>query len=135
MSNQTTPVATATDITTAEAVVSVADESAVITSMDISSDSLRAVGLRALAGQAREIYDIVRAAQLSGLPDMTRAEIRESYRRVYHKDMDSGTVSARVSALKDAGRLLQRIQPRQCRITGKTKTAVYIPEKQASLLD
>lgn len=48
MTNQVTPIIAATDIQAAGAAVSVADESAVITSMDISSDSMAAVGLREL---------------------------------------------------------------------------------------
>lgn len=132
--NQTAPVATATDIPTTGAVVSVADESAVITSLDISSDSLAAVGLRNLGRQQKEILDLVIGAMRNGADDMTRAEIKESYQRIYGKAIESGTVSARVAGLKDAGRLLQREQPRQCRVTGKTKTVVYAPEKQSSLL-
>lgn len=132
--NQTVPVATATDIPTAGAAASVADESAVITSLDISSDSLTAVGLRELGRQQREILDLVIGAMRNGADDMTRAEIKDSYQRVYGKVIESGTVSARVAGLKAAGRLLQRERPRQCRVTGKTKTVVYVSAKQASLI-
>jgi len=134
MTNQATPMITTTDIPTAGAAVSVADQSAVITSMDISSDSLAAVGLRNLGRQQQEILDLVVGAMRNGADDMTRAEIKESYQRVYGKVIESGTVSARVAGLKAAGRLLQREQPRQCRVTGKTKTVVYVPAKQASFL-
>lgn len=131
MPNQTPTGFHATDIPKAGAAVSVADESAVITSMDISSDSMAAVGLRELGRQQREILDLVIGAMRNGADDMTRAEIKESYQRVYGKVIESGTVSARVSGLKAAGRLLQREQPRQCRVTGKTKTVVYVPARQA----
>lgn len=124
----------ATDIQTSGAAASVADESAVITSLDISSDSLTAVGLRELGRQQREILDLVIGAMRNGAGDMTRAEIKESYQRIYGKVIESGTVSARVAGLKAAGRLLQREQPRQCRVTGKTKTVVYVSAKQASLI-
>lgn len=106
----------------------------VITSTDISSDSLAAVGLRELGRQQREILDLVIGAMRNGAGDMTRAEIKESYQRIYGKVIESGTVSARVAGLKAAGRLLQREQPRQCRVTGKTKTVVYVSAKQASLI-
>lgn len=122
------------DIQSAEATVSVADESAVITGKDISSDSLASVGLRNLSRQQRDILDLVIGAMRNGARDMTRAEIKEAYQRRYSKLIDSGTVSARVSGLKASGRLLQRDQPRKCGVTGKLKTAVYVAEKQASLI-
>lgn len=134
MADPINPAIAATDIPTAGAAVSVADESAVITSLDISSDSLAAVGLRELGRQQREILDLVVGAMRNGADDMTRAEIKESYQRIYGKAIESGTVSARVAGLKAAGRLLQREKPRQCKVTGKTKTVVYTPAKQASLI-
>lgn len=122
------------DIQSAEATVSVADEAAVITGKDISSDSLASVGLRNLSRQQQDILDLVIGAMRNGARDMTRAEIKEAYQRRYSKLIESGTVSARVSGLKASGRLLQRDQPRKCGITGKLKTAVYVAEKQASLI-
>ena len=122
------------DIQSAETAVSVADESAVITGKDISSDSLAAVGPRNLSRQQRDILDLVIGAMRNGAKDMTRAEIKEAYQRRYSKLIESGTISARVSGLKASGRLLQRDQPRKCGITGKLKTAVYVAEKQASLI-
>ncbi len=134
MLNQTAHATTATDIPKAEAVVSVADELTAITSKDISSDSLAAMGLRNLGRQQQDILDLVIGAMRNGANDMTRAEIKEAYQRRHNKLIESGTVSARVAGLKAAGRLLQREQPRKCGVTGKLKTAVYVPAKQSSLL-
>ena len=81
--------------------------------------------------QHDEIFDIVLAACRNGAPDMTDREIADTYERIYSRRIERGTVSARVKAMLDGGRLvsLEGAQ-RQCVHTKKLVRTVTVPAHQ-----
>lgn len=101
--------------------------------MDTSAKSLEQVGLKRLARQQQEIFDVVLGAQRNGARDMSGVEIQQAYERRYGKRIDPGRVSARVSNMVAAGRLCRREDTRPCRITQKHIHPVYVPEQQARM--
>lgn len=100
---------------------------------DTSAQALDAMGLRAMAGQRRRVFDIVVIAQRGGARDLSLREIQARYERVHGQRIDVGTVSARVNNLVAAGWLHRRGDIRACGITGREVHPVFVPEKQARL--
>lgn len=101
--------------------------------MDTSAQSIERVGLKKLAKQQQEIFDVVLGAQRNGADDMSLAEIREAYERRYSKRIETGRISARVADMVSAQRLAKRSDTRACSITGRNIHPVYVPEHQARL--
>lgn len=101
--------------------------------MDTSAKSLEQVGLKKLANQQQEIFDVVLGAQRNGAQDMSLAEIREAYERRYNKRIETGRISARVADMVSARRLARRSDTRACSITQRAIHPVYVPEQQARL--
>lgn len=101
--------------------------------LDTSSDSLRAVGLKAMARQQREIFDVVLRCQRNGQPDMSLTEIRDTYERLHGRRIDLNRVSARVTDLVAATRLQRRLDTRACSVSGRHVHPVFVPLEQARL--
>jgi hypothetical protein len=69
--------------------------------------------------QQAEVLDICLAAARNGIADLSGREIKARYRQSHPgKDIDTGTISARVSSLL-AAKLLERCPERLCSITSK----------------
>lgn len=80
------------------------------------------------------IYDIVAAAVRNGAIDMSLREIAHTYERIHGKRIDVGTVSARVTNLVTAQRLVRLPNAdRACTLSGKTVSPVTVVAKQARM--
>lgn len=85
--------------------------------------------------QGDVVLDIVVAAVRNGAIDMSLREIAQTFTKVHRKPIDVGTVSARVTALVDAGRLVRLPgSVRACSISGKTVSPVTVPATQVRLI-
>lgn len=104
--------------------------------MDISSQiAAEKQDQRKRRQQADVVLDIVLAAVRNGAIDMSLREIAHTFTRVHGKPIDVGTVSARVTALVDAGRLVRLPgSTRPCSLSGKTVSPVTVPATQARLV-
>lgn len=80
------------------------------------------------------VLDIVRGGQMAGARDMTCSEIQRIWESKISDRVRDGTASGAVSKLKAAGYLCAREEKRQCLVTGETVIAVYVPERQGSLV-
>ena len=100
---------------------------------DTSAQALDAIGLRAMAGQRRKIFDVVVAAQRSGAVDLSLREIQQRFELREGKRIDVSTVSARVNNLVAAGWLHRRSDIRPCRVTGHGVHPVYVLPQQERL--
>lgn len=99
----------------------------------VSAAALDDLGVAHLKGQQREVLDIVVAAVRNGARDMTGKEIQARYRALNSgKDIDAGTVSARVNSLI-AAKLLERSERRACFVTGLMVGPVRPVAQQARL--
>ncbi len=89
-------------------------------SRQVSAMARDQFGMWAIKGQLRDVLDIVVAAHRNGVADLSGREIQARYRQTHPgKDIDTGTVSARVNSLI-AAKLLERCPDRLCSITSKT---------------
>ena len=104
-----------------------------VNTLDTSSASFRALGLKKMARQQQAIFDVVLACQRSGAPDMSLTEIRNAYERQHGTRIDLNRVSARVCDLVAAQRLTRRVDTRPCEVTERAVHPVYVPEHQARL--
>lgn len=103
-------------------------------SRHISAQALDEVGIGNMQGQQRDVLDIVLAAHRNGIADLSGREIQARYRMTHPgKDIDTGTISARVNSLIAAA-LLERGAERLCSITGKTVGPVRAVAQQARLV-
>lgn len=98
-----------------------------------SADAYSALGLKAVQGQARAIFDVVLGAQKAGARDMSLREIREAYERRCNKRIDVSSVSARVNNLIAMGWLERRAEVRPCSISNAGVRPVFVPAKQARM--
>lgn len=105
-----------------------------VNTLDTQSASLQAVGLKTLARQQQEIFDIVVALMRNGAHDVSLVEIQQAYEHKHSKRIDASRVSARVWDLINAERLQRRADPRPCSITKRLVHPVYAPAKQARLV-
>lgn len=101
--------------------------------MDTSAQALQQLGVRAMAKQQKEIFDTVLRAQRNGAKDMSLTEIRDAYERHHGRRIDLNRVSARVSNLVTAGRLVRLSDTRPCAVTQRNVHPVFVPESQARL--
>lgn len=99
-----------------------------------SADAYAAIAPRQRKMQVDEVFDIVVALQQRGAADLSLREIAHEYHRKHGKPIDVGTVSARVTNLVIAKRLV-RVQgsERPCSITGKTVHPVSAPARQVGM--
>lgn len=107
---------------------------AVASALDTSSDALKAFGLKKMGAQQQQIFEVVLHAQRNGAHDMSLTEIRDAYELRHGKRMESGRVSARVSELITARRLVRRLDTRACAVTGQHVHPVFVPAQQARLV-
>lgn len=108
---------------------------ATVTTRDTSADSLKAFGLKKLSKQQQAIHDVVSAAQRRGVPDMSLTELRDAYEATHGRRIDVNRVSARVSELVAAGRLVRATTHRDCSVTKHKCLPVSVPAKQAPLFN
>jgi hypothetical protein len=99
-----------------------------------SADAYAAIAPRKRKMQVDKVFDIVVSLQQRGAADLSLREIAQEYHRKYGKPIDVGTVSARVTNLVIAKRLV-RVQgsERPCSITGKTVHPVCAPARQVGM--
>jgi hypothetical protein len=103
-------------------------------SKQVSAIARDQFGMWAIKGQQRDVLDIVLAAHRNGVADLSGREIQARYRISYPgKDIDTGTVSARVNSLI-AAKLLERCPDRLCSITSKTVGPVRPVAQQARMV-
>lgn len=100
---------------------------------DTSSAALAQVGLRKMAKQQQEIFDVILGAQRNGSDDLSLTEIRDLYERVHGKRIDLNRVSARVSDLIGARRIERKQDTRPCSVTGRPIHPVFVPPTQPRL--
>lgn len=109
-------------------------EQTTLPSRQISAIARDQLGMVSLKGQQRDVLDIVLAASRNGVADLSGREIQARYRQTYPgRDIDTGTVSARVNSLI-AAKLLERCPDRLCSITGKTVGPVRPVAQQARMV-
>lgn len=92
-----------------------------------SAPRLVAVPTAQMSSQQREIWDIVRAAQLSGVNDLTINEIRRRWEIQTGRGRQNSTVAPRVGELIDGRWLLKVGCKRRCSESGHLADPVYIP--------
>lgn len=99
-----------------------------------SAQALAQVGLQGQKHQADAVLDICIAAHRNGVKDLSLREIAKRYEWIHSRSIDVGTVSARVSNLVAAKRLV-RVEgsARACSISGKTVQPVSVPMAQERL--
>lgn len=101
--------------------------------LDTSSAALAVFGLKKMARQQQAIFDVVLAAQRNGAVDMSLTEIRDAFERTHSKRIDLNRVSARVSNLVAAQRLVRAVDARLCSVTGYLVRPVFVPAAQVRL--
>lgn len=102
--------------------------------LDAQVAALQGMGLIGLKTRADDIYLIVATACKNGADDLTGREIQALYERRYGRRIESGTISARVSELLAAQRILRRAQTRLCTVTRKVAAPVYVVMKQTRMV-
>lgn len=101
---------------------------------ETSRSVLGAISFPERKQQVDVVFDIVVAACRNGALDMSLREIAHTYAQVHGKPIDVGTVSARVTALVDARRLVRLPGAvRACSISGKTVSPVTVPATQVRM--
>lgn len=99
-----------------------------------SGQALQDLGMGVQKHQADRVLDIVIAAKRNGIKDLSLREIAERWHMVHGKPIDVGTVSARVTSLVAAKRLVRVIyDARPCTVSGKTVQPVSVPTTQARM--
>jgi hypothetical protein len=100
---------------------------------DAQFAALQRMGLIGLKSRADDIFLIVATACKAGVDDLTGREIQTLYERRYGRRIESGTISARVSELLAARRILRRPQSRVCTVTREMAAPVYVVMKQVRM--
>ena len=101
---------------------------------DTSIDAYRSMPVRKRATQADQIHSIVETFCSSWGKDLSLNEIKRLWRRLYKKDIELSTVSARVNELVAAGRLERLDTIRKCTVIKDSSIhPVRIPEGQRGL--
>jgi len=101
-----------------------------------SAQGLASVGLSGQKNQADEVLDICTAAQRNGTKNLSLREIAKRWELLHGTRIDVGTVSARVSNLVSASRLVRVLaDARPCTISGKTVQPVSVPMHNAPAPD
>jgi hypothetical protein len=100
---------------------------------DAQFAALQRMGLIGLKSRADDIFLIIATACRAGVDDLTGREIQALYERRYGRRIESGTISARVSELLAARRILRRPQRRVCTVTREMVASVYVVMKQVRM--
>ena len=101
---------------------------------DAQFAALQHMGLIGLKSRADDIFLVVATACKAGVEDLTGREIQSLYERRYGRRIESGTISARVSELLAARRILRRPQTRICTVTREIAAPVYVVMKQTRMV-
>jgi hypothetical protein len=100
---------------------------------DAQFAALQRMGLIGLKSRADDILLVIATACRAGVDDLTGREIQSLYERRYGRRIESGTISARVSELLAARRILRRPQSRVCTVTREMAAPVYVVMKQVRM--
>jgi hypothetical protein len=100
---------------------------------DAQFAALQRMGLIGLKSRADDIFLVIATACRAGTEDLTGREIQALYERRYGRRIESGTISARVSELLAARRILRRPQSRVCTVTREMAAPVYVVMKQVRM--
>ena len=95
--------------------------------------ALSAIGLLGMKTRADDVLLVIATACRVGVEDLTGREIQALYERRYGRRIESGTISARVSELLAARRILRRPQTRICTVTREVAAPVYVVMKQVRM--
>jgi hypothetical protein len=120
-------------VTSAVVPPAVLDEVALPTK-EAQCQALTNMGLIGLKTRADDVYLVIATACRAGVQDLTGREIQSLYERRYGRRIESGTISARVSELIAAHRVLRRPVTRVCTVTGEMAAPVYVVMKQVRLV-
>ncbi|SFB96358.1 hypothetical protein SAMN05216344_106110 [Polaromonas sp. OV174] len=101
--------------------------------LNTSAQALKGLAARDMGRKQREIFDVVLDSQRSGTQDMSLNEIRDIYESRQGRRIELGFVSARVSELVAAKRLVRLDDIRACSVTGSAVRPVCVPSEQAGL--
>jgi hypothetical protein len=101
---------------------------------DAQFAALQRMGLIGLKSRADDIFLVIATACKAGVDDLTGREIQTLYERRYGRRIESGTISARVSELLSARRILRRPQRRVCTVTREVVAPVYVVMKQTRMV-
>lgn len=100
---------------------------------DAQMAALSAIGLLGMKTRADDVLLVIATACRAGVDDLTGREIQTLYERRYGRRIESGTISARVSELLAARRILRRPQTRICTVTREVAAPVYVVMKQVRM--
>ena len=100
---------------------------------DAQMAALSAIGLLGMKTRADDVLLVIATACRAGVEDLTGREIQALYERRYGRRIESGTISARVSELLAARRILRRPQTRICTVTREIAAPVYVVMKQTRM--
>lgn len=100
---------------------------------DAQMAALQAIGLLGMKTRADDVLLVIATACRAGVDDLTGREIQTLYERRYGRRIESGTISARVSELLAARRILRRPQTRICTVTREVAAPVYVVMKQVRM--
>lgn len=100
---------------------------------DAQFAALQSIGLLGMKTRADDVLLVIATACKAGVEDLTGREIQALYERRYGRRIESGTISARVSELLAARRILRRPQTRICTVTREIAAPVYVVMKQTRM--
>lgn len=100
---------------------------------DAQFSALQNMGLLGLKTRADDVLLVIATACRAGVDDLTGREIQALYEQRYGRRIESGTISARVSELLTAQRILRRPQTRICTVTREVAAPVYVMMKQVRM--
>jgi len=99
-----------------------------------SAEALALLSPLKLGKQAQAIFDVIVAAQRRReREDFSLTEVRDLFESLHGRRIDVSRVSARVSELVSAGRLVRISEQRKCSVTGAPCRPVSVPPAQARL--
>lgn len=101
---------------------------------DAQFAALQSIGLLGMKTRADDVLLVIATACKAGVEDLTGREIQALYERRYGRRIESGTISARVSELLLAQRILRRPQTRICTVTREVAAPVYVVMKQTRMV-
>jgi len=106
-----------------------------------SAQSLGAVGQRTEKTDADAIERVIRDACRAGAKDISGREIQAVLRATRHEGhgmsdsaMEAGSISARVTKLVTAGRVLRAAESRKCTVTQRDILPLSMPMVQGRLV-
>lgn len=83
--------------------------------------------------QGDDVYQVISKACAAGVKDLSLREIKHLYQDTFSRDIDVSTVSARVNALVNKGRLVHAPESRLCRWSTRSVLPVSLAPTQLDL--